>query len=367
MRARAASGAALLGVRGVLIHALGIVANLALARMLAPRDFGLVALGTVLVVVGGHLAEGGFSATLIRREQTPSTAELRAVLGLQLGVAMALAVATAAVALQFGRDGAIVAVMGGALPLAALRTSGVILLERRLRYGLIARADVGEAIVYYAWAVGAVALGFGVWGLATAVIARSAAGSAIVLARGPIGLQVPTFTWQTARPLLALGMRYQAASLAAIGRQQSISIAIAAVAGVATLGIWNLAWRVLQVPAVLVGNAGRVVFPAIARLLGGGHDARPVLERSAAMLGALMAIPCVALVAIAVALPSIVGHEWADVPEVILWSCVALVVGSPVNIAAAGYLLAVGEPGRVLVATLVSAVAWLAVTVALVA
>ena len=71
VRGRAASGAALLGARGALIYALGIVANLALARLLVPRDFGLVALGTVLVVLGTYLAIGGLGAALIRREQSP--------------------------------------------------------------------------------------------------------------------------------------------------------------------------------------------------------------------------------------------------------------------------------------------------------
>jgi lipopolysaccharide exporter len=84
LRGRAASGAALLGARGALVMLIGVGVNLALARMLSPRDFGYVALGTSLLIVGQYLSNGGLGAALIRQPETPDRIELSAVAGVQL-------------------------------------------------------------------------------------------------------------------------------------------------------------------------------------------------------------------------------------------------------------------------------------------
>src|SRR5215212_7899108 len=108
---RASGGAALLVARGSLMLALGLVANVVLARLLEPRDFGIVALGTVLITVGAFLSDGGLGSGLIRRAEPPRRRELEAVNGVQLaGTALLVAVAagTAAVA---GGDAWVVAAM----------------------------------------------------------------------------------------------------------------------------------------------------------------------------------------------------------------------------------------------------------------
>jgi O-antigen/teichoic acid export membrane protein len=220
VRIRATAGAALLGARGALIYTLGIGANLVLASLLAPRDFGLVALGTVILVVGGYFAQGGFGAALVRRERPPAQIELEAVNGLQLGLAGSVAALSAAGAAGFGRDGLVVATMVVSLPITLLRTPSVIVLEQRLSYRVIATADVVEAIAYYLWAIGAVALGLGVWGLATAVVVRAIAGSATLILLGPLGLVRPRWAWSHLRPLLGFGAKFQATAVLQIAREQ---------------------------------------------------------------------------------------------------------------------------------------------------
>ena len=65
VRRRAAGGAAALGVRNVVLLAAGLLANLVLARLLVPSDFGYVALGQTLALVGSYLASGGLGIALI--------------------------------------------------------------------------------------------------------------------------------------------------------------------------------------------------------------------------------------------------------------------------------------------------------------
>jgi O-antigen/teichoic acid export membrane protein len=362
---RAAAGAGLLGARAALIYVFGIGANLVLARLLVPRDFGLIALGTALLVAGGFLAEGGFGAALIGRPRAPARAELEAFYGLQLAVATALAVLFAAGATPFGEDGLVVAAMVFSLPIKTLRLPSVIVLERRLEYRVIAAGDVVEAASYYVWAIGAVLLGLGVWGLATAAVVRAAAGSAMVIAMGPLGLVRPRWSWPLVRPLLGFGAKFQATAMLQLAREQGMNVAVAAIAGIATLGVWNLAWRVAQVPNLLFMTVGRVAFPAISRLLEAGHDPRRAIERGLAALAALTGLVVVAIVGFAPAIPALVGDAWHDVPAVLLWSGLGLIVAAPITAAATGYLFAVGEAGAVATATFASAVAWFGVTLPL--
>jgi O-antigen/teichoic acid export membrane protein len=365
VRSRAATGAALLGARGALIYALGIVANLVLARLLVPRDFGLVALGTGVVIFGSYLADVGLGASLIRRERAPAPAELQAVNALQLALTIFVAVVTLAVALPFGRDGLVVASMVASLPIAVVRSPSVIVLERELHYRVVATADVVEALAYYVWAIGTVALGLGVWGLATAVVVRAGAGTATVLAIGPLGLVRPRWSWRLVRPLLAFGAKVQGSMVLLIAREQGVNLIIAAVGSVSTLGVWNLAWRVIQVPSLLFLSVARVAFPALSRLLGAGEDPRAALERGIAVLAAVTGVVSVALVGLAPALPDLVGSKWSGVPAVILWSGLALIVAAPIGVAAPGYLFAVDEAGVVAAATVVSGLVWFGMIVAL--
>jgi O-antigen/teichoic acid export membrane protein len=365
VRSRAASGAAVLGARGALIYLVGIGANLLLARLLTPRDFGLVALGTVLVVLGTYLAEGGLGAALIRREQEPQRIELEAVIGLQLAALGSVAAIAAVAAVPFGRDGFVVATMVASLPIATLRAPSVIVLERSMRYRAIATADVAEAMAYYAWAIVAVAMGFGVWGMATAVVVRATIGTITVTRLGPVGFVRPRWSWGTVRPLVAFGAKFQANAALGILRYQVLNVVVASVAGLATLGVWNLAWRVLQVPALLFATAGRVTFPAMSRLLATDQDLRPVLERAIAALAVMTGVVVVSLLGAAVVLPDILGAGWEDVPAVILWSGVALLISSPTLIPTVGYLLAAGEAGLVAISTLISGATWCAVAIAL--
>jgi hypothetical protein len=89
------------------------------------------------------------------------------------------------------------------------------------------------------------------------------------------------------------------------------------------------------------------------------------MERGVAALAAMTGVLVVGLVGLAPALPAIVGHTWNEVPAVLLWSGVALILTAPLAVIAPGYLFAADEAGVVATATLVSAVAWFGVASAL--
>ena len=87
-----------------------------------------------------------------------------------------------AVTLPFGLVGQLTAVMVASAPIAAFRGAGLVVLERQLLYKRIATAETAETMVYYVWTIVTVAVGWGLWGLATATVARSIVGTAFIVA-----------------------------------------------------------------------------------------------------------------------------------------------------------------------------------------
>ena len=71
--------------------------------------------------------------------------------------------------LPFGMLGQVTTVIVACLPLGAFRAPAYILYERRLNYRPMAIVEVVETSVYYVWAIATISIGWGVWGLATAV------------------------------------------------------------------------------------------------------------------------------------------------------------------------------------------------------
>lgn len=366
VRRRATGGAALLVARGVLILGFGVGANIALARLLTPRDFGVVAIGSVLLVFGGLVSDGGLGSGLIRRAEAPTRAELEGINCIQIALTIAFAAIAAGVGLLVGGDGLVVAAMVATLPITILKVPSIILLERELRYQPIATVDVIEAVVFYAVALITVAAGLGVWGFPVAMAARAVAGTATMARLGPVGLVRPRHSWAAIRPLLRFGAKFQAAIVVQLVRDQTLNVGIALAGGIATLGVWNLTWRVLGVPFMVFGSLGRIGYPTMARLLGGGHDPRPVIERGVAAIGIVTAGLMVALAGFAPALPVLVGDGWGDVPATLLWAGMAVIVSMPVSLGTTGYLFAAGAGGRVLATVIVAAIVWLAVALSLV-
>jgi polysaccharide transporter, PST family len=366
VRRRAAGGAAALGVRNAVLLAAGVVVNLVLARLLTPADFGLVALGQTLVLVGGYLSSGGIGIALVGRREPPERRELESVLGIQLVAATALAAVFALAAVPFGRDGAVVALMLVTLPLSTLRLPQGIALERDLSFRTIATVDVVELLAQYVWALGAVAAGAGVWGLASAVVVRGVAGAVAMVRLSDMGWVRPRLSWRDVRPLVGFGARFQAAAGVGVARDQALNAGIAAIAGIATLGVWALAFRVMQVPLMLFTTLYRVSYPAMAKLLAAGRDPGPAIERGVALTGVAIAAIVVGIAAGAPALvPALLGDRWEDVPPILGLGGIALMITCPISAATVGWLYAADDPGTVLRAFALHAALWLAVALAL--
>lgn len=368
IRRRALAGAAIVGIRGAAIHLLAFAGNVALARLLVPAEFGTIALGLAVLKFASLLSDGGLGAGLVRRAEHPTREELRALLALQLGATILVAAAVAAVGVYLGGAGEVLALMMCALPLQALRGPGSILLQRSLNFGPLAMVEVGEVLAYYTWGVATVAAGFGVWGLAVASIIKAGIGTVIMLHVAPDGTVAPLASAKQIRPLLRFGLRFQGVGVLTSVRDDGINVAIAVVGSLATVGLWAIVWRLLQVPLLLFEALWRVSFPAMSQLISAGEEPAPVMRRIVGLVAVAAGLVLTALVSTTPALiPTLFGERWVGAVGAVAPACLALQLNGPISVACAGYLFASGRVGVVLRSTAVQVMVFFGVSVALLA
>jgi O-antigen/teichoic acid export membrane protein len=220
--------------------------------------------------------------------------------------------------------------------------------------------------VHYGWAIATVAAGWGVWGLASAVIVRAFAGTAILFCLAQVRVLRPRLSWRRVRGLLPFGVRYQLFGLALLARDQALNLGAAAIGGLAVLGLWTVARRFLQIPFLLFTSLWRVSFPAMSRLTNAGEPPGPIIERSVGLVAVATGLLLTPLVGAGPALVhTVLGERWADAASVLPWASLGLMIGGPVSVATAGYLWAIGDASTPLRAVACHGAAWIAVTLTL--
>jgi O-antigen/teichoic acid export membrane protein len=368
IRERAASGFAVVASWGLLNLIVAFLGNIALARILTPRDFGIFAIGSTVLLMTAAFTEGGLGSGLIRRPVSPTTAELRTLAGLQLAVTSAVSFAIVLVASSFGSTGLVVAAMSAALPLASLQSPGRVVLNRTLHMRAVSAVEAAAVVVSYAWSITGAAVGLGVWALATGAIVRSTSGSLAMAVVPGGGLYRPSLRgWREFLPLMRFGVRFQAAWLVIVVRDQLVNVAIGAVGGVRALGLWSLVTRLMLVPSTVPEALSRVVYPTFSRTLEAGEIPRPAIERVARLSATAAALTFPPFVSASIGLvPTVFGEQWRDVAWVLPVATMGLFLATSILSVGVSYLFAADQPGRVLRATATGALLWVATTAVLV-
>jgi O-antigen/teichoic acid export membrane protein len=367
LKSRAKSGIFFVGSWGAVNLIVGFGGNVVLARLLTPRDFGIVAIGATLMMFTTSIADGGLGSGLIRRDQPPDRRELKAALGLQLSLTAVLAAVASSIGMILGGAGEVVALMLIALPVAAFQTPGRVTLSRAVRFKALSTVESASNFAYYGWAIALVVLAdWGVWALASAVVVR-----AVVLALGVSAAArhwlLPSYRGAASlKPVIVFGLRFQGVSLAGMLREQGLNGGIAALSGVGTLGLWTLTKRLLELPALMFEPLHRVSFPVLSHMLAAKQDPSRILDRGVAVASTASGVVLVTMGASAPELvPFVFGEQWREVGHIIPWICAALLVAGPLSVVAVGFLYASDAPGVVLRATILHSLALFAVAFSL--
>ncbi|MFT4035998.1 MAG: oligosaccharide flippase family protein, partial [Patulibacter sp.] len=355
VRDKTAKGMMLVGVRTVVVRGLGLLGTIFLARLLSPEDYGVVALGLTIIVLGRFLADGGLGPGLIRREQPPQRYEYAALLAFQQLVTWPVAALGSLLAFTTlsvgGSDGALtMSLMLVGMVIDVMRSANSIACERELEYQPIVRAEIVEFLVYNVLAIGLVAGGMGLVGVGIANVARAAVGSSLLILTGPLGWVTPRWNGGVVRSLAKFGAYFQASWLATMLRDQGLAMLLFAISGRASLGAFDQARRLLVIVTLVFESAWRVGLPGLARMMEAGAAPKMLLERGLGLAGVAMAFPVVGLVATCDWLvPLLLGDGWTETARLIPWVGAAIMITIPIATIISTLLWAQDEPKKVFV------------------
>ena len=244
-----------------------------MARLLDPKDFGLVGMVTAVIGVFSVFRDFGLSAAAVQRttvtkEQSSTLFWINLLVGAILGL-LALAMAPFVVAFYHEqRLFGVTAVLATAFLFNAAGVQHTALLERQMRFTTLSVIDIVSLLVSTAIGIGMATHGFGYWALvATTTVTPLVYTVCVWLTTG----------WVPGRPRKQVGVR----SMIRFGGILTLDGLVMYIAsnfekvllgrfwGVDALGIYGRAYQLINIPTDNLNSAaGGVAFAALSRLQG---------------------------------------------------------------------------------------------------
>ncbi|MCS7208468.1 MAG: oligosaccharide flippase family protein [Fimbriimonadales bacterium] len=203
------------------------------------------------------------------------------------------------------------------VPLSVVRFVPQTMLERELDYRRTAFIDLTSQLMYYAVAVPAAQLGYGVWAMVGGHWAGTlvAAGGFFWAAR-----YRPRWYWNWAqwREMVRYGMTLSVYNWLYDLRNLAPSMILLPLAGERVVGYLAIAQRFLTMLSFVPDTANRLAVPAIARIQDDAERLRRVVKESALLQTLALGIFLVGFTALApFVLPLLLGNRW-HIPTLLL-------------------------------------------------
>jgi PST family polysaccharide transporter len=275
LNTRAKRGVVILAVRTALVQLTVLGGQIALARLLDPRDFGIFAIVQFALQFFGFFGDAGLGAALIQKKVPPTHRELSSVFFVQVAIATAI-IAVVGVAAGMVRwiwpdlsaeAPWLLRALSLSLLLTALRTVPAILMERDLHFGKLAVIDAAVSLAFYVVAATLAWAGWGVWALIAAVLTQGVVGAVLAFAFRPFRPSL-VIDGSLLRPILNFGVSFQLNHVVGFLNGAVTPIYAGAKLGARSLGLLNWAQSTAYFPLKLVEIVGRVTFPLYSRLVG---------------------------------------------------------------------------------------------------
>lgn len=275
-------------------RSLTLAATAVLARLLEPRDFGLVALALVLAALLETVADIGLTQALVIADADELCARANTVFWSSLAIGGLLAVVVSALgpvmAAFFGQDALrrLMPLLGASLLLRSLGATHYALAERALDFRARTQAELASVLVRGLSAVALAAAGAGAASIVIGYVAGAATLSAVMWR---LVAWRPRLRAQRGhlRGMAGFGAAFSGVDLLAALSSNVDYLFIGRVLGPASLGLYSIGFRL---PELLVMNltlvSGRVLFPAFARV---SRDALPRAFLAALRCTVMLALP----------------------------------------------------------------------------
>ena len=241
-------------------------------RLLAPADYGLMAMTMVLVGLTALVAEMGFGAALVRAPVADLPLQ-RSVFGLALITNLALyalLVAAAPLAVwHFSepRLALLTLVLGLQLPLATLSVVPEAMARRELRFKPLSIIELAVQVTTVLATLSAALAGLGVWALVVGQITQTVVRSGLMAAI--FGLVAPSFRIAGRLSLIAFGGSLTLNRIVWFTTTQADIFIVGRVLGPQLLGIYSVALNLASMPMSKIMNVtNQVAYSAFSKLQG---------------------------------------------------------------------------------------------------
>ena len=243
-----------------------------MARILTPADFGLVAMGSVVLSFGNYFAQMGMGSAIIQKKDITKE-QIKAVFtsSVLLGIFFFVLTFLIAPLLKYVFDNQdvipLVRVMGLSFLLNGFSLTPLALIRRELQFKALATAEIISFFVgYIIIGIASALVGFGVWSLVFASLIQSVLIMAItfLIIRHELTL---SFSWTHYKPLFSYGSRVSIISFLEFIGSSLDTIVIGRYFGSSQLGIYNRAQMLINVPLqYFTSSFSRVLFPSFSRI-----------------------------------------------------------------------------------------------------
>lgn len=318
---RIAAGAAWMVLFKLSDRVLSLVSMLVLARLLAPADFGLVAIASSVIALLEVFTALGLDVALISkpnvtREHYDSAWTFKILLGLSVAIVLLILAVPAAAFFNEPRVTDVIRVLAIGSFVQGFENIGVVDFRKELRFATEFRFQIAKRLIMIAVTLPLAFAFRNYWALTIGAVTGRFVWVALSYIAHPFR---PRLALSRVRDLLSISAWLVFSSTLYYFREQSPNIALGRLAGPRATGLYTLSYDFASLPTLqLIAPINRAVLPGLVKLSGQLEElARNAMNVLA--LTATLAIPAAVGLALTapITVPLLLGNQWHDAVPVL--------------------------------------------------
>lgn len=311
-----ARGSAFVTIGSLTVAAVQFISVLVLSRLIAPADFGLIAMVGVFMGLANLIRDFGLPmATLqqssLTRQQSSNAFWMNSALAVIAGSILALSAPMISLIYSEPRLTEIVPLMGITIILSGIGAQLQVHLARSMKYRALVLTDIASQVAgllgAYLLAIG----GAGYW----ALVAQYVIVATILLITRWLACRWVPLRFRRghgSRAMFRSGTQYGVAYFLNFFQNHADTLIIGVTLGAAPLGIYNRAYQLLTAPTSrLLSPLTQVVVPTVNRIKKEGHSYFPFLLKAQFAVGVSMTLLfSIAAGTAGTLIPFLLGSGW---------------------------------------------------------
>jgi lipopolysaccharide exporter len=324
---------------------IGIISTVILARLLAPADFGIIAMASIVIGLVDVFLDFGVNISLMQiKNATDSDFDaawtLRLIQSLVATAMIYIAAYPAAVYFHDPRLGNVIQALSASMLLSGLENIGIVNFQKKMEFGLEFRFFFAKRVINFLVTILAAWYLRSYWALVIGTIGGRLAAVTLSYALHPMR---PHLNWGKLRPMLTLSLWNLLRSISGYLAENLHRLIVGRRENAGVMGAYALASDVAAMPSIeLLAPLNRVLFPLLISVKDDPAQLKRIFLLSIAGQ-ALIGVPAGAGLALVApeAVQVLLGERWMlAVPLIQIMSCINIV--SAISASGAYVLLALG-------------------------